>query len=166
MKTHRDLADLCRKVARRADPRILALLRRDAWRQARFIHPKSYREKILRSMFFALTARINQMKRLNPEEYPKDIIESYDKFLEIVREYAEDPDYDSPLLLLYESLSAAYAIFLRDEPVHPPGTEFPGVGKVRRVDDRYYCPIKERREGQPGSFCTLCPAEQDPEVLP
>ncbi|WP_457620114.1 DUF2115 family protein [Methanopyrus sp.] len=165
METYRDLAHLCREVARRADPRVLALLRRDAWRQARFVHPKSYREKILRSMFFALTARINQMRELDPEEHTEDPIEGYDKFLEIVREYAEDPDYDSPLLLLYESLSAAYAIFLRGEPVHPPGTEFPGVGKVRRTDDRYYCPIKERRKGQPGSFCTLCPAEQDPEVV-
>ncbi len=156
---------MCREVARRADPRILALLRRDAWRQARFVHPKSYREKILRSLFSALTTRINQMRRLDPEECPEDFVDDYDRFLEIVREYAEDPDYDSPLLLLYESLSAAYAIFLRGEPVHPPGTEFPGVGKVRRTDDRYYCPIKERREGQPGSFCTLCPAEQDPEVM-
>lgn len=120
VETCRDLAYLCREVARRADPRVLALLRRDAWRQARFVHPRSYREKILRSLFFALTARINQMRRLDPEEYPEDPIEGYDRFLEIVREYAEDPDYDSPLLLLYESLSAAYAIFLRGEPVHRP----------------------------------------------
>ncbi len=159
VETRRDLVELCRHVARHADPTVLALLRREAWKQTRFVHPKEYRDEILGSLFESLVRRINEMKETDPKNVPDEPIEGYEEFLEIVHEYAEDPDYDSPLLLLYEASAAAFAVFHLEEPVHPPGTRFPGVGRVREVDGKYLCPIKKRREGQPGSFCTVCPAE-------
>ena len=145
---------------------MLGLLRRDLWRQARYIHPKRYRESILKTLQRAIVERLRRARELRPEDLPDEPIEGYDEFLRVVREYSEDPDYDSPLLLLYEGLLAAYAVFIEEEPVHPPGTTFPGLGSVREEDGTYYCPLKRLREDQPGSFCSICPAEQDPEVEP
>ncbi len=166
IETYRELAATVRELAERTDFTVLGLLRRELWRQARYIHPKRYREDILKTMQQTLVDRLNRARELEPEDYPSEPIEGYDEFLRVVREYSEDPDYDSPLLLLYEGLLAAHAVFLEEEPVHPPGTTFPGVGRVREEDGTYYCPIKRLREDQPGSFCAVCPAEQDPEVSP
>lgn len=57
-----------------------------------------------------------------------------------------------------------YATFIREEPIHPRGTKFPGGQKSRFIKGRYLCPAKERQIHNPSALCRFCVSEQDRDI--
>lgn len=60
---------------------------------------------------------------------------------------------------------SVYATFIREEPIHPVGTRFPGGLMVKKRKNVYYCPVKEKQMDTPGALCRFCVSVQDPEVI-
>jgi len=58
-----------------------------------------------------------------------------------------------------------YATFIREEPIHPVGTRFPGGLMVKKRKSVYYCPVKEKQMDTPGALCKFCVSVQDPDVI-
>ncbi|BAW31579.1 MAG TPA: DUF2115 domain-containing protein [Methanothermobacter sp.] len=57
-----------------------------------------------------------------------------------------------------------YATFIKEEPIHPVGTRFPGGLMVKKRKNVYYCPVKEKQMNTPGALCRFCVTVQDPDV--
>jgi len=57
-----------------------------------------------------------------------------------------------------------YATFIKEEPIHPVGTRFPGDLMVKKRKNVYYCPVKEKQMDTPGALCRFCVSVQDPDV--
>jgi uncharacterized protein (UPF0305 family) len=64
---------------------------------------------------------------------------------------------------LFMYLMAGFAMYVLDEPGHPVGTPFPGGGMVKKRENRYYCPIRDKEEEIFFSICNYCPALQEPD---
>ncbi len=77
--------------------------------------------------------------------------------------YAPYPPSQAPWYHLFLYLMAGYAMYVLDEPGHPPGMPFPGGAQVRLCDGVYYCPIRDKEEEIFYSLCNYCPALQDAE---
>jgi uncharacterized protein (UPF0305 family) len=64
-------------------------------------------------------------------------------------------------LLFLTYLLAAFTMYVRGRPAHPPGTPFPGGLEVYEEGGEYYCPVREKEDDVPFSICPFCPARQD-----
>lgn len=64
-------------------------------------------------------------------------------------------------LLFLTYLLAAFTMYVRGRPAHPPGTPFPGGLEVYEEGGEYYCPVREKEGDVPYSLCPFCPARQD-----
>ncbi|WP_067050326.1 DUF2115 domain-containing protein [Methanofollis ethanolicus] len=64
-------------------------------------------------------------------------------------------------LLFLTYLLAAFTMYVRGRPAHPPGTPFPGGLEVYEEGGEYYCPVREKEGDVPYSICPFCPARQD-----
>ena len=61
----------------------------------------------------------------------------------------------------YYFILSAFYIFVLDEPGHPVGTPFPGGFAVKKRDDGFYCPIRDKEKDVTYSICNFCPAKQE-----
>ena len=59
---------------------------------------------------------------------------------------------------------ATYTAFIREEPIHPVGTRFPGGFVLRYENGVYYCPVKEKQINTPSALCRFCVSVQDDSV--
>jgi uncharacterized protein (UPF0305 family) len=58
------------------------------------------------------------------------------------------------------TLISFYATFIKNEPIHPVGTPFPGNLKLEKKDGEYYCPVKDKQSKNPNAVCNLCISKQ------
>ena len=58
------------------------------------------------------------------------------------------------------TLISFYATFIKNEPIHPVGTPFPGNLKLEKKDGEYYCPVKDKQSKNPNAICNLCISKQ------
>ncbi|WP_226891152.1 DUF2115 family protein [Methanothermobacter thermautotrophicus] len=68
-------------------------------------------------------------------------------------------EMNAPIIV---GLTVLYRTFLKGEPLHPPGTPFPGGFEVERKDGVYYCPVKDKQKDNPKALCDICIARQTP----
>jgi len=59
-------------------------------------------------------------------------------------------------------LTVLYRTYVKREPLHPPGTPFPGGFEVEEKDGVYYCPVKDKQKDNPEALCDICIARQTP----
>ncbi len=59
---------------------------------------------------------------------------------------------------------ATYTTFIREESIHPVGTNFPGGFTLRRVNGVYLCPVKDKQKDTPSALCRFCVSVQDESV--
>lgn len=64
---------------------------------------------------------------------------------------------------IYRILSL-YSTFIKEEPIHQVGMMFPGGFTVKKVGDKFTCPVKENNKDNPLAVCPFCIAEQDENV--
>jgi uncharacterized protein (UPF0305 family) len=77
----------------------------------------------------------------------------------------DDDGAYSPFHSLYYLQLSCFYMFVLGEPGHPVGMPFPGRFTVKRQDDLYYCPIRDKEKDVEYSICNFCPARQDENNL-
>jgi uncharacterized protein (UPF0305 family) len=73
----------------------------------------------------------------------------------------EDVEMFGPSFGHYYFTLSAFYIFVLDEPGHPVGTPFPGGFAVKKREDGFYCPIRDKEKDVTYSICNFCPAKQE-----
>lgn len=84
-------------------------------------------------------------------------MEQYREFLEWFKSRLDD---EMPGMTVLYYLSALYNIFITKTPPHPEGTPFPGGFFVEKVEDKYYCPVKDKQKDNEEAICKYCIAKQ------
>jgi len=59
---------------------------------------------------------------------------------------------------------STYTAFVKEEPIHPVGTRFPGGFTLQLVDGVYLCPVKDKQKDTPSALCRFCVSVQDKSV--
>ena len=134
--------------------------------EGKYVQP-NYREKFYNAYIQSFILRVKEIKEDN-NIYPETVdIKELNNSLELLKEqearmreiYPADPYFP----IIYQIISI-YTSYVLDEPIHVVGTEFPGGFKVRYIDGKYLCPVKEKQKDNPNAVCGFCIAEQDPEL--
>ena len=86
-------------------------------------------------------------------------IEQYRKFLEQFESKLTDT-HEVPQMTVLYYFSAMYNIFITNTPSHPEGTPFPGGFVVKKINEEYFCPVKEKQENNDEAICKFCVAKQ------
>ncbi|MDD3977740.1 DUF2115 domain-containing protein [Methanomicrobium antiquum] len=138
--------------------------------------PEPYRTKLLpyaKEWFFGRYHRILLNYRRGDFKKNCSLIsdpETFEKYCEMIPKACFDEKKEGhrfvdkekkPLYDLFYYLLCAYAMFVEEEPGHPPGTPFPGGFEVTQNSEGYFCPIRDKEEDIFYSVCNFCPAKQD-----
>jgi uncharacterized protein (UPF0305 family) len=133
--------------------------------EGKYVQP-NYREKFYNAYIKSFILRVKEIKEDNNVYNEMVDISELKDSLNLLKEqeinmnklYPADPYFP----VIYQIISI-YTSFVLDEPIHVVGTEFPGGFKVKYMDGKYLCPVKEKQEDNPNAVCGFCIAEQDPE---
>ncbi|MDD3406705.1 MAG: DUF2115 domain-containing protein [Methanomicrobium sp.] len=138
--------------------------------------PEPYRTKLLpyaKEWFFGRYHRVIMLYRRGDFKNGKTSITDFDTYLRfcgMIPKGCFDSSKEThrfvdeakkPYYELFFYLLCAFAMFVEDEPGHPPGTPFPGGFEVQKNGDGYLCPIRDKEEEIFYSVCNFCPAKQD-----
>jgi uncharacterized protein (UPF0305 family) len=74
---------------------------------------------------------------------------------------SDGPDNDSPFDGHFYFAVSAFFMFIMEEPGHPVGMPFPGGFAVKKREDGFYCPIRDKEKDVVYSICNFCPAKQE-----
>ncbi len=84
------------------------------------------------------------------------------KFIEVLKNQKTQSKSHAEFCFLHIAMIVAtYTAFVREEPIHPVGTRFPGGFVLRFEDGIYYCPVKEKQLNTPGALCRFCVSVQE-----
>ena len=127
----------------------------------------NYRQKFYDTYIQSFILRIKEIKEdknlyhesVDIKELKTSLKQLKEQELRMSKLYPADPNFSA----IYQIISI-YTSFVIDEPIHVVGSEFPGGFKVKYVDGKYLCPVKEKQENNPNAVCGFCIAQQDPEV--
>lgn len=129
---------------------------------------KSYRKEYLKSYTSAFITRVKGIvgKKVNNDD-SLDILKVKEAITLLINqeEIATGENGFDPVFFQIYKIVSLYTTFILEESVHPVNTPFPGGFKVKFVDNKYLCPVKERQKDNPGAVCGFCIAEQDPETI-
>ncbi|MFA0834295.1 MAG: DUF2115 domain-containing protein [Methanobacterium formicicum] len=127
--------------------------------------PPQEREDIIARFTKALFVRIKNIKddRSNYSGY----VDSYKlkNFLKIQNENIKNSQsLDEKCFYIIARVVSTYTAFVKEEPIHPLGTRFPGGFTLRLVDGVYMCPVKDKQQDTPSALCRFCVSVQDKSV--
>lgn len=126
-----------------------------------------YRKKFVKSYIDGFILRIKDLKNDDTIYQGELDLEELKFALDLLKEQKAtndiNEDFDHSFFKIYLIISV-YTTFVLEEPVHPPGTPFPGGFEVKLEDETYTCPVKESQKDNPGAVCGFCIAEQDESV--
>ncbi|MCQ8905445.1 MAG: DUF2115 domain-containing protein [Methanothermobacter sp.] len=131
---------------------------------ARYMPPREQREFIERftRAFFNRIRDIKNDKNHYPGKVDTEKLREFMEFLDQQLSHAETEN--ERCFQRIARIITIYVTFVREEPVHPVGTRFPGGLTVRREGDVFYCPVKDKQINTPGALCRFCVSIQDPSV--
>ncbi|MDO5848307.1 MAG: DUF2115 family protein [Methanobrevibacter sp.] len=75
----------------------------------------------------------------------------------------EDDGLD-PNFRLIIAITSLYVTFIKEEPMHPVGSLFPGNLEVYEENGIFYCPVKDAQKDNINALCMFCLAEQTPNI--
>jgi uncharacterized protein (UPF0305 family) len=127
--------------------------------------PAGYREEYIQRFSKAFFLRIKDVKE-DHEEYPGEVnTMRLQGFLEVIERQQDEAKSKNELCFLkIAKIIAVYTTFIREEPVHPVGTKFPGGFELHYTDGKYLCPVKDKQLNNPSALCRFCVSEQDKNV--
>lgn len=128
----------------------------------------SYRKEYIKAYTMAFITRIKEVKEHqqydNTSLNLQEVQGAVTLLLEQEKQVGEEDGFDPAFFQIYKIISI-YTTFIREEPVHPVGTPFPGGLEVKYDGEKFICPVKERQKDNPGAVCGFCIAQQDPETM-
>jgi uncharacterized protein (UPF0305 family) len=124
-----------------------------------------YREDYIERFSKAFFSRIKDLKD-DKEEYKGNVdVHNLKKFLEVLKKQGKNAESEGELCFLkIARVIALYTTFIREESIHPVGTKFPGGFKLKLVNGKYICPVKEKQINNPSALCRFCVSIQDVTV--
>lgn len=124
-----------------------------------------YREEYIKRFSKAFFSRIKDLKD-DKNDYNSDVdVAKLKDFLKILKmQRIQAKSRNELCFLKIARVIALYTTFIREEPIHPVGTSFPGGFKLRLVNGRYICPVKEKQMNNPSALCQFCVSVQDVDV--
>jgi uncharacterized protein (UPF0305 family) len=131
--------------------------------------PSPYRERVrpyFLEQYFrrygSIMAMRGQCVFAGPGQEIKDVALFRD-YCRIVAEFRppRDPEYEAPFSGHFYFAVSAFFMFVAEEPGHPVGMPFPGGFAVKKRDDGFYCPIRDKEKDVTYSICNFCPAKQE-----
>jgi uncharacterized protein (UPF0305 family) len=127
--------------------------------------PAGYREDYIERFSKAFFGRIRDLKNDN-NAYPGEVDTTrLQGFLEVLQSQRDEAKSKNELCFLkIARLISIYTTFIRQEPVHPLGTKFPGGFILRYEKGKYLCPVKKQQLKNPSALCRFCVSEQDESV--
>lgn len=127
--------------------------------------PAGYREDYIKRFSKAFFGRIRDLKNdNNTYEGQVDTIK-LQGFLEVLQRQRDEVKSKNELCFLkIARLISIYTAFIREEPVHPVGTKFPGGFTLRYQGGKYLCPVKKQQLKNPSALCRFCVSVQDESV--
>ncbi len=125
----------------------------------------SYKEDLIES-YTIFMLRIKDVREdtsnYNEEIDASELIEAVDILLEQDKS-VEEFEFGMAFWKIYKILSI-YSTFIMEEPIHQVGMMFPGGFTVKKVGNKYTCPVKENNKDNHLAVCPFCIAEQDETV--
>jgi len=119
---------------------------------------EEYLEVYIKYFFKRIKEILNDNENYH-ESVDKDKFHEYlDLSKEQFKEYRDSSSNNKYPLIL--TLISFYTTFIKDEPIHPVGTPFPGKLKLLKVGDDYFCPVKDKQSNNPNALCNLCISKQ------
>lgn len=127
--------------------------------------PAGYREDYIERFSKAFFGRIRDVKNDNNTYQGEVDTTRLQGFLEVLkRQYDEAKSKNELCFLKIARLISIYTTFIREEPVHPVGTKFPGGFTLRYEGGKYWCPVKKQQLNNPSALCRFCVSVQDEDV--
>jgi uncharacterized protein (UPF0305 family) len=127
--------------------------------------PAGYREDYIKRFSKAFFGRIADLRKDN--EYYTGKVDAIllQGFMEVLERQNQDAKSENELCFLkIARLISLYTTFIREEPVHPVGTKFPGGFTLKFEGGKYLCPVKKRQLKNPSALCRFCVSVQDESV--
>jgi uncharacterized protein (UPF0305 family) len=127
--------------------------------------PAGYREEYIEHFSKAFFLRIKDIKEDNEKYHGYVKLEKLKGFLDVLkRQRIEAKSKNELSFLNIARIISIYTTFIREEPIHPVGTKFPGGFIIRFQDGKYLCPVKERQLENPSALCRFCVSIQDENI--
>lgn len=161
----KDLLAILKKYGRTVSPYDLMQATNLLHEDGKYIQA-SYRDKFLKTYLRYFILRLKHI--LDCEDniggtVDKELFDkSLDKIENQFHKESRETKKNSKFPLIY-TLTSLYSTFIKEEPIHPEGSEFPGSQKVYKENGTYYCPVKKSQLKNPDALCRFCLAKQMPK---
>jgi len=128
--------------------------------------PRSYREDYVERFSKAFFTRIKQIKE-DKKNYPGNVnMKNLGEFLELLDKQNEAAEsVNEKCFVRIARIISTYTTFVREEPIHPVGTKFPGGFILHVENGRYLCPVKKFQMKNPSALCKFCVSVQDESTI-
>jgi uncharacterized protein (UPF0305 family) len=132
--------------------------------------PSPYRERVrpyFLEQYFRRYGSIMAMReqgvfaRLGQDIKDVALLKDYCRTVADFRPSVEDIERNGPFFGHFCFGVSAFFMFVLEEPGHPAGMPFPGGFAVKKREDGFYCPIREKEKDVVYSICNFCPAKQE-----
>jgi len=126
----------------------------------------SYRKDYIERFSKAFFNRIKDIKE-DKENYKGNVdTKKLIEFLKVIEKQSiEAKGNNERCFVRIAMIISTYTTFVREEPIHPVGTKFPGGFVLHREKGKYLCPVKKRQLNNPSALCGFCVSVQDESAL-
>ncbi|MFA4876583.1 MAG: DUF2115 domain-containing protein [Methanoregula sp.] len=167
-KTRGELGEHIARLVSIYRPVDIQQMKRNFETKARDLTPE-YREELTGKITESLLGTYQRIHLSNQQGLFKTLIrpvgDEQKKYWDMVAgQCRDDGEGDGPHLRFLKYLLSGYCMLVLDEPGHPPGTPFPGGGKVEYTGGIYYCPVRDKANDVDSALCPYCPARQTPNI--
>lgn len=118
--------------------------------------PQEYKKKYTESVLNVTINRFTLLKK-DDEKYDGHL---NDDDVAIINRLLQNNDNVITYIL---NIIVIYATYFLKEPIHLPGTTFPGQVSIYYDGRNYYCPVKKYHINDEKSLCKICIAKSDKE---
>ncbi len=128
--------------------------------------PVSYRKDYIERFSKAFFNRIKDIKE-DKKNYKGNVdTKKLVEFLKVIeRQSNESKGNNERCFVRIAMIISTYTTFVREEPIHPAGTKFPGGFILHKEKGKYLCPVKNRQLNNPSALCGFCVSVQDESAL-
>ncbi|NYB52270.1 MAG: DUF2115 domain-containing protein [Methanobacteriaceae archaeon] len=127
--------------------------------------PLGERDDYIARFTKAFFSRIKDIKDDKTEYKGQVKTHKLKEFLEVQKKMSKNSSSDDEACFHHiAKIVSTYTTFVKEEPIHPVGTRFPGGFTLKLVDGNYLCPVKDKQKDTPSALCRFCVSVQDPNV--
>ena len=115
--------------------------------------PREYKKKYIETVLNVIINRFNSLKNTQ-ENFEGEVTKKEASEINKILTKTNDRLTDALNVIV------VYATYLKREPIHLPGTEFPGMQSIYTDGENYYCPIKRYHIDNDKALCRYCVAKE------